>query len=129
MRMKTRIVVVGLAMGIWLAAVGPAFAASYVSGEGSAGVAQYLRGNGDVNPQGQPVEDQANQLGEEGSGGPANGAGSPGDQAQVQTVTQVTSGDSQLPFTGYAAIAVLLLGASLLLAGQVMRRTLAPRLR
>jgi hypothetical protein len=79
-----------------------------------------------------PSEDKGDQgvLGEDESGGPAaeaedNGGG--GDNAvqparQVEAGAQATGGEEQLPFTGFAAIPILLGGVALLTTGLVLRR-------
>jgi hypothetical protein len=75
-------------------------------------------------------------LGEEESGGPAggqnenNGGGSPGGGNETQPSRQVESGaqgngGEQLPFTGFAAIPILLGGVALLGTGLVLRRRTA----
>jgi hypothetical protein len=70
-------------------------------------------------------------LGEENSGGPASGGsennGTAGEEAASQPARQVEagaqgSGTEQLPFTGFAAIPVLLGGVALLTTGLVLRR-------
>jgi hypothetical protein len=56
-----------------------------------------------------------------------NAAASPGED-DVQPTRQVTAGvsddtDGELPFTGFAAIPVLLVGLGLLTGGMLMRRS------
>src|SRR4051794_4288354 len=64
-------------------------------------------------------------LGEEGSGGPTeNNGGGPTAQPERQ-VESGAQGNGQLPFTGFAAIPVLLGGVALLCTGLVLRRRTA----
>jgi hypothetical protein len=74
---------------------------------------------------------QNDVLGEEESGGPAAGGGGEGGPAGEETESQPArqveagaqgSGNEQLPFTGFAAIPVLLGGVALLTTGLVLRR-------
>ncbi len=103
-----------IAVGMLMSGGGAALAVSGLSATGSAAVAQY------------------------GAPGPANGGQHPGanvigggvstPQPTVQAPRQVaaSSAGGGLPFTGYAAIPVLLIGLGLLVAG-VMLRSRAPR--
>jgi hypothetical protein len=75
----------------------------------------------------QGEEDQGDQgtLGEEDSGGGApSGSDDNGTQParQVEAGAQGTGGEEQLPFTGFAAIPILLGGVALLTTGLVLRR-------
>ena len=75
----------------------------------------------------QGEEDQGDQgtLGEEDSGGGAPaGSDDNGTQParQVEAGAQGTGGEEQLPFTGFAAIPILLGGVALLTTGLVLRR-------
>lgn len=69
-------------------------------------------------------------LGEEESGGPAAGGKKKSTPKEVQPARQVESGaqgtgGEQLPFTGFAAIPILLGGVALLATGLVLRRRTA----
>ena len=79
------------------------------------------------------TDDQGDQgvLGEDESGGPAAGtddtpAGGEDDAVQparqVEAGVQAAGGEEQLPFTGFAAIPILLGGVALLTTGLVLRR-------
>jgi hypothetical protein len=124
--MRSRLAIIAmLVFGMVLSTGGGALAVSgFTSQSGSAATQQY----GDKKDEG----DQG-VLGEEESGGPAGGqenAGAPAgaeDQGtqparQVEAGAQGTGGEEQLPFTGFAAIPILLGGIALLSAGLVLRR-------
>jgi hypothetical protein len=66
-----------------------------------------------------PPKGEGNVLGEEDSGGPLAENNSDDDDAQV--AQQVEAGDS-LPFTGFAAIPVVLAGVALIGGGLMLRR-------
>ena len=109
--MKSRIVILTmLVFGMLLSTAGAGLAVSGLSGQNDASTAQYGEeapaGGGDV-------------LGDEDEG--TNVA----PESDVQPARQVEAGadsDSELPFTGFAAIPVLLGGIALLSAGLVLRR-------
>jgi hypothetical protein len=120
--MRSRLAIIAmLVFGGLLSTSGGALAVSgFTSQQGNAAQGQY----GGV----QGEEDQGDQgvLGEEESGGgPAtteNSGGGPTQPArQVEAGAQATGGD-ELPFTGFAAIPILLGGVGLLTAGLVLRR-------
>ena len=77
-------------------------------------------------------EEEQGVLGEEDSGGGEEGNGAPaGTQdegggaqpaRQVEAGAQATGDEEQLPFTGFAAIPILLGGVALLTSGLVLRR-------
>ena len=120
--MKSRLVVLTmLVLGMLLSTTGAGLAVSGLSGD-NASIAEYAQpspgGGGGV-------------LGDEDSGG-GNEAPSGGDEspsggeegADVQPSRQVEAGadNDNLPFTGFAAIPVLIGGIALLSAGLVLRR-------
>jgi hypothetical protein len=133
--MKSRLaVVMVLALGIFMCGTGASFAASGSSGSGSAGSAQY------------PEENENSLCGENGSGSSgsagseaagcehpceeaASGSeqaaqnGSGGNQNCAHPSQQVSSGGGggSLPYTGFLAVPVLLIGVGLLGAGVAMR--------
>ena len=120
--MKSRIVILTmLVFGMVLSTAGAGLAVSGLSGERNASVAQY--GAPTTTPTG-----GGNVLGDEDAGSNVapeqnSGGGSP-DNA-VQPARQVEAGattNSKLPFTGFAAIPVLLGGIALLSVGLVLRR-------
>jgi len=123
--MKSRLVVLTmLVLGMLLSTTGAGLAVTGLS-NGSAGVAQY----GVESPSGTPTGG-GGVLGDEDTGAgtqPDNDANPSGDEGSgVQPSQQVEAGvgndDSELPFTGFAAIPILLGGVVLLTAGLVLRR-------
>ena len=130
--MRSRLAIIGmLALGMLLSTSGAGLAISgFASQEDNAAQSQYGGGGGG--------KEDNDVLGEEEQGGgngaaPAGGGGNGGDtageqdEAAAQPARQVeagaqASGDEQLPFTGFAAIPILLGGVALLSAGLVMRR-------
>ena len=119
--MKSRLVVLTmLVLGILLSTTGAGLAVSGLSGD-NASIAQYTT----TTPTG-----GSGVLGDTDTGSgtqPSNGGGgsSPsGGGTNVQPTRQVEAGanNNNLPFTGFAAIPVLLGGIALLSAGLVLRR-------
>ena len=117
--MKSRLVVLTmLVLGMLLSTTGAGLAVSGLSGD-NASISQYAPtspgGGGGV------LGDEDTGSGEapEENGGPVGG-----DEDDVQPARQVEAGanNSQLPFTGFAAIPVLVGGIALLSAGLVLRR-------
>ena len=112
--MRSRLAILSmLVLGMVLSTGGAGLAVSgFASQHQNAAASQY----------GTPTPSGGNVLGEEGSGGPTeNNGGSP----TTQPERQVESGaqrNGQLPFTGFAAIPVLLGGVALLGTGLVLRR-------
>lgn len=107
--MKSRVALtLVLALGVFMSGTGATLAVSGLAGNGSASSAQYPAPNGH--------KLHSNTLGVQESSG--NGPSTPASQ----TVRQVadTSGGS-LPFTGFLAIPVLIVGVGLLGAGVLMR--------
>ena len=137
--MKSRIVILGmLVLGMLLSTAGAGLAVSGLSGNNNAGVAQYGRATPTPTPTKAPGSN--NVLGEEDQGGdnqavlPESSSGgnapSAGNGSAVQPSRQAEAGaspssGSQLPFTGFAAIPILLGGIALLSAGLVLRRKTA----
>jgi len=124
--MKSRIVILSmLVFGMLLSTAGAGLAVSGLAGQDNASTAQYgtstPTGGGDVLGD----EDSGNNvLPEDNTGG---GDTSPGgtEGNSVQPARQVEAGadtNSKLPFTGFAAVPVLLGGIALLSAGLVLRR-------
>src|SRR5829696_7236236 len=122
--MRSRLAIIAmLVFGMVLSTGGGALAVSgFTNPSGNAALQEYGEGDNGV-------------LGEEESGGPAGGEGNSapsggveGDEDATQPARQVeagaqgTGGDQQLPFTGFAAIPILLGGVALLTSGLVMRR-------
>ena len=124
--MRSRLAIIAmLVFGGLLSTSGGALAVSgFTSQQSNAAQGQY----GGV----QGEEDQGDQgvLGEDESGGgnptttENNGGGPTQPARQVEAGAQGTGGD-ELPFTGFAAIPILLGGVGLLTAGLVLRRRTA----
>jgi hypothetical protein len=113
--MRSRLAITSvLVVGVLMSGAGAGLAVSGVSGSGSSGDAQY------------PTESTDTQTVL-----PTTETNPPTDTTETnpaQETRQVSSNDSsQLPFTGYAAIPVLLIGLSLLGVGVVMRRRVSDR--
>jgi len=129
--MKSRMVVLTtLVFGMLLSTAGAGLAVSGLAGGNDASVAQYGQGNNNVLGEQDQGDDSQDVLPEDDSGnGPAGGsAPSGGSGGGVQPSRQVEAGaeagatGSQLPFTGFAAIPILLIGIAMLTAGLVLRR-------
>ena len=124
--MRSRLAIIAmLVFGGLLSTGGGALAVSgFTSQQDNAAQSQY----GGV--QGEEDEDQGDQgtLGEEESGGGAPaGSEDNGTQParQVEAGAQATGGEEQLPFTGFAAIPILVGGVALLAGGLVLRHRAA----
>jgi hypothetical protein len=122
--MKSRLVILSmLVLGMLLSTAGAGLAVSGLSGETNASVAQY----GASTPPPESTPGGGNVLGDEDSGNnvlPESNT-SPAGGNDVQPARQVEAGattNSKLPFTGFAAVPVLLGGIALLSAGLVLRR-------
>jgi len=118
--MKSRIVILSmLVFGMLLSTAGAGLAVSGSSGQNDASVAQYGQSNNA--PAG-----GGNVLGDEDSGtNAAPNDDSPSGGGAVQPSRQVEAGantGSSLPFTGFAAVPILVGGIALLSAGLVLRR-------
>jgi hypothetical protein len=120
--MKSRLVILSmLVLGMLLSTAGAGLAVSGLSGENNASVAQYGTATPESTPGGGNVlgdEDSGNNVLPESNTSPAGGN-------DVQPARQVEAGattNSKLPFTGFAAVPVLLGGIALLSAGLVLRR-------
>ena len=116
--MKSRLVILTmLVLGMLLSTTGAGLAVSGLSGD-NASIAQYSKPHGG----GGVLGDQDTGSG---TSPQNNGGGSaPATSTTTQPARQVEAGanNSQLPFTGFAAIPVLLGGIALLSAGLVLRR-------
>ena len=132
--MRSRIAILAtLALGMVLSTGGAGLAVSgFASQQGNAAQTQY--GTTTPTPESTTQGEGSNDvLGEEESGGPSGGGNenSPaGEDNESQPARQVEagaqgSGEEQLPFTGFAAIPVLLGGVALLTTGLVLRRRTA----
>jgi hypothetical protein len=118
--MRSRLAIIAmLVFGGLLSTSGGALAVSgFTSQQGNAAQGQYGGVQGEEDDQG----DQG-VLGEDesGNGGPVEDSGPTQPARQVEAGAQATGGD-ELPFTGFAAIPILLGGVALLTGGLVLRR-------
>jgi hypothetical protein len=121
--MRSRLAITSiLVVGVLMSGAGAGLAVSGMSGAGSSGVAQYPTTTTTA-----PTTDVQTVLPTTESN-PPSGTTTTGATNPAQETRQVSSNDSgSLPFTGYAAIPVLLIGLSLLSIGIVMRRRVADR--
>lgn len=126
--MKSRVALVAvLALGVFMSGTGASLAVSGFANNGSASSAQYPS-SGQHKPHHivEAANDGNSGCTENGSGSEAasgNGSGSNCIEPEVQAVEQVAvqSSGSSLPFTGFVAIPVLIVGLGLLGAGVAMR--------
>jgi hypothetical protein len=125
--MRSRVAITAiLATGLVMSGGSVGLAISGLSGSGSAGVAAYPTETEVVTPQSQGGEEspEANRLDELGQGS-APGADPGEEDPVVQVARQAESDDRQtLPFTGLAAIPLLLAGIALTVTGVHLRRRL-----
>ena len=122
--MKSRLAITSmLVVGLLASSTGTGLAISGISDQGSAGTAQYKTDTPPTSPEvlGK-VENVAPQgTGDNGVAGAQEGSGEKG----VQSSRQVSVSDKgRLPFTGLAAIPLILMGIALLASGAVLRRRL-----
>ena len=120
--MRSRLAIIAmLVFGGLLSTSGGALAVSgFTSQQGNAAQGQYGGVQGEEDDQG----DQG-VLGEEESGGgsaPTESGGGPTQPTRQVEAGAQSSGGDELPFTGFAAIPILLGGVGLLTAGLVLRR-------
>jgi hypothetical protein len=113
--MKSRVaVLLVLALGVFMSGTGATLAVSGLASSGSASSAQYPEPNQHSNALG------ANESGGNGPSGTSNAVQTT--PAETQAVRQVASTSSgSLPFTGFLAIPVLIVGVGLVGAGVAMR--------
>jgi hypothetical protein len=119
--MKSRLAILGmLVAGMLFSTTGAGLAISGLTTSNNASVAQYggTEGDNGNGPQG-GVEGQSG--GGAGTSNPSGGNGS-GLQPAQQVEVGASGGGGQLPFTGYAAIPILLGGIALLSMGLIIRR-------
>ncbi len=122
--MRSRLAIIAmLVFGMVLSTGGGALAVSgFTSQQDNAAQGQYGSNNNNGDDEGGDV------LGEDESGNPTpdNGGGNEGSQParQVEAGAQ-GSGGEELPFTGFAAIPILLGGVALLTSGLVLRKRAA----
>jgi len=135
--MKSRLAITSmLVVGLLASSTGTGLAISGISDQGSAGTAQYKTDTPPTSPEvlGK-VENVAPQgTGDNGVAGAQEGSGDNGvagaqegsGEKGVQSSRQVSVSDKgdRLPFTGLAAIPLILMGIALLASGAVLRRRL-----
>ena len=111
--MKSRMAITSmLVLGVFAGGTGTGLAVSGISDSGSAGTAQYKKER----------PERPDVLGvQEGGGGDTNDNGPGAVQATRQVSVQE---EGSLPFTGLAAIPLILMGVGLLASGMVLRRRL-----
>ena len=126
--MRTRLALMSiLALGVLMSTTGGALALSNLTGSQSAGDAVYGDPSGG-GVGGETGSGGGNTLGDDSSGG--GGSGTAGESASGSTPNdaldtadqRASNEDGTLPFTGYAAIPLLLIGVALLGTGLVLRR-------
>ena len=117
--MKSRLTILAmLVAGILLSTTGAGLAVSGLATHGNAAQAQY----GAPPPQGNVLGEEESGGGGGGGGGGTKPASTSPPAAAVQPAQQVEAGSgNELPFTGYAALPVLLGGVALLGGGLVLR--------
>ena len=131
--MKSRLAILGmLVTGMFLSTAGAGLAISGLSGSKDASVAQYGPGVTNTTPPVPITQESAPGGGEDGGGAvlPEQSANNPGSggggdlqpSRQVEAGADTGGGGSELPFTGFAAIPILIGGVALLSGGLVMRR-------
>jgi hypothetical protein len=121
--MKSRLTILtALVLGMMLSTTGAGLAISgFASGSDDASVAQYGRGGGDEGDRGDVLPETDENAGN--VGGEANVGGETDDSLQpTRQVEAGAQGGDDLPFTGFAAIPVLIGGVALLSTGMILRR-------
>ncbi len=122
--MKSRITIVAMvAFGMLFSTAGAGLAVSGISSNNNASVAQY--GTPTPTPVSTTVaaEEEGGVLPAEETNNAPSGGVSPAEEETTQPTRQVAATtESQLPFTGFAAIPVMLGGIALLTGGLVLRR-------
>lgn len=130
--MKSRMAITSmLVLGVFAGGTGTGLAVSGISDSGSAGTAQYPPGpnDGPNKPKILGLEEDPGGGGDDvagaDGGGDVAGAEEGNGQGEVQATRQVSvQEEGSLPFTGLAAIPLILLGIGLLASGLVLRRRL-----
>ena len=126
--MKSRIAILAMvAFGMLFSTAGAGLAVSGISSNDNASVAQYGTPTPTPTPEGTtaPAEEEGGVLpAEETNNAPSGGVSPAEEQSEsTQPTRQVeATTESQLPFTGFAAIPVMLGGIALLTGGLVLRR-------
>jgi hypothetical protein len=117
-----------LALGILMSATGATLAVSGLGESGDASTTQYREGGSSTETLGGDPSDPAStgssgNSGASGGNGASGGSGGNSGAGDVQPAAQqAAGGQNTLPFTGFAAIPVLVGGVALLGSGLVLRR-------
>lgn len=118
--MKSRLVILTmLVLGMLLSTTGAGLAVSGLSGK-NAGIAEYSTPTGGGGVLGD--QDTGSGAPEENNGGGGTAPNESSNDTQPARQVEAGANNSKLPFTGFAAIPVLLGGIALLSAGLVLRR-------
>lgn len=133
--MRSRIAITAmLVLGMVLSTTGVGLAISGSAGSGSAGNAQYPTTPTTPTPPPPPESNEGGGISPGGNEGAPPPAQAPAGEVKsgqqeaapaeaVQVTRQLTTtGESQLPFTGFAVIPILVVGIGLLLSGLFLRR-------
>jgi len=128
--MKSRLTIVAMvAFGMLFSTAGAGLAVQGISSNSNASVAQYGTPTPTPTPEGAaaPAEEEGGVLPAEETHNAPKGDVAPAEETQEAEATQPTrqveaTTESQLPFTGFAAIPVMLGGIALLTGGLVLRR-------
>lgn len=125
--MKSRMAITSmLVLGVFAGGTGTGLAVSGISDSGSAGKAQYpAAGNLGANEGAERPDVLGKEEADDSDVAGAQEAGGRGAAAGVQATRQVSvQEDGNLPFTGLAAIPLILIGVALLATGVVLHRRL-----
>ena len=121
-RVRTRVARKGQPMRSRLAILAMLVTGILLSGTGAGLAVQgFDQTGGDASQVQYPPGGEGDVLGEDDSGGPTTPEETQVDEDDAQVAQQVESGDS-LPFTGFAAIPVVLAGVALIGGGLMLRR-------
>ena len=124
--MKSRLTILAMvAFGMLFSTAGAGLAVSGISSNNNASVAQYGTPTPTPTPGGdtQAAEEEGGVLPAEETNNAPEGGVAPAEEESTQPTRQVeATTESQLPFTGFAAIPVMLGGIALLTGGLVLRR-------
>jgi hypothetical protein len=108
-----------LVVGLFLSTAGAGLAISGISDSDSAGIAQYVSPGEDEDDEDVGAVEDRGEPGED----PGEAGEGPGAEAQVPAQAGAAGERSGLPFTGLAAIPLLVIGVVLLIAGVVLSRS------
>lgn len=128
-RLRSRFAITALLVaGLVMSGGGATLAVTAVSQEGSAGIAQYPQGGGGGALGEEQESDGGDTQDQQGVGGRERGGGVSGDDRGQPARQVAATGDrAGLPFTGLAAIPLMVLGLVALVGGVVLRRRVPDR--